>query len=774
MHLKKLHKGAPCKLPDTPKYHILFLKFLELLFKKGTKGPYLIITDIEHIDFYKDNIRRYIPNALVTYITENSSDNSIYDILLKELYVEDTTLIRSSFVIMTDQSFRFKNKTHFDFMIIDVPTELKVSLSFKINTFVVFGNNPDIPRLLKQISKPKQTQHITPVKDEEQNPPSLKYVDVFLMMTKKQKEVYNKITSLMKTNLNQNDLIIEEMKRALTFPIVCSMGSEMRGCKYTFVIHLINILLKHTHLKIAVFGDYDKLLRNVASKTSANFIDWEIDIIRNKIVSNILSCTSSTEVKKIIDSYKQTINDLKTKEQSKMNIIEEKKKSLSSIPAPDIQHIFEPQPNCRIVCIDNNCVGTNLNFSSIDVVINLSNEYTPLFESTLKTKYCISTEKSCYVFELSICETIDEVTSAMNELDDVLTQDQVNAIYTDTVLNNTFKFDLLDNHKKEKLQLVLSINKTKHQTNSKQITVYDDINKSGFIDPKSIPSTIKQRTISLSNAVPDKKKTTEPKTPTKESIEKVVKITNKERIENMLNNEMRIGLDGKQYKKSKLKETEEAKSKVETPYERRMKKLNEITDVPIEKTIVMEESESVTSQEEITETEFHRLLKKKSPLSSIEKIHNWVQTCESALIRFGNDVNNWGEIVDQFIPLTKQQLQIIINEYLNSVEVSDTIKIAVLNNRIMRIAISKILSRTGLLPFPKPKFSIWDNSCDITLLLAIEKYGMNVPKLYLNDPILRGVLSMSGCREEQEKIQFLNERVTILIEAYKTGIDMKE
>ncbi|KAL7713117.1 hypothetical protein QTN25_009185 [Entamoeba marina] len=177
----------------------------------------------------------------------------------------------------------------------------------------------------------------------------------------------------------------------------------------------------------------------------------------------------------------------------------------------------------------------------------------------------------------------------------------------------------------------------------------------------------------------------------------------------------------------------------------------------------MEESESVTSQEEITETEFHRLLKKKSPLSSIEKIHNWVQTYLEMMF------NNWGEIVDQFIPLTKQQLQIIINEYLNSVEVSDTIKIAVLNNTIMRIAISKILSRTGLLPFPKPKFSMWDNSCDITLLLAIEKYGMNVPKLYLNDPILRGVLSRVDV-----KIQFLNERVTILIEAYKTGTDMKE
>ncbi|KAL7713116.1 hypothetical protein QTN25_009184 [Entamoeba marina] len=88
----------------------------------------------------------------------------------------------------------------------------------------------------------------------------------------------------------------------------------------------------------------------------------------------------------------------------------------------------------------------------------------------------------------------------MNELDDVLTQDQVNAIYTDTVLNNTFKFGftgqsqkvsdedfikILNNYyEEEKLQLVLSINKTKHQTNSKQITVYDDINKSGFIDPK--------------------------------------------------------------------------------------------------------------------------------------------------------------------------------------------------------------------------------------------------------------------------------------------------
>ncbi|KAL7713115.1 hypothetical protein QTN25_009183 [Entamoeba marina] len=102
--------------PSQGEFYLVEWKIILLEKLPGTKGPYLIITDIEHIDFYKDNIRRYIPNALVTYITENSSDNSIYDILLKELYVEDTTLIRSSFVIMTDQSFRFKNKTHFDFL----------------------------------------------------------------------------------------------------------------------------------------------------------------------------------------------------------------------------------------------------------------------------------------------------------------------------------------------------------------------------------------------------------------------------------------------------------------------------------------------------------------------------------------------------------------------------------------------------------------------------------------------------------------------------------
>ncbi|ELP94589.1 hypothetical protein EIN_497490 [Entamoeba invadens IP1] len=768
----------------------------------------------------------------------------------------------------------------------------------------------------------------------------IKYIDTYIWMKGEQRKIYNKMTSsAIRNKITENTF--EKMKKFLTDPILCQYDS-VPSCKLDFVLRLLKSIHKLSKMKVAVLGMHHRTLVDIAKKYDGNVISKDTKPRKNRVVSKLLECTETSGLTSVY------------------------RRNASEFAEGEIKR------NSWLVCVNTLSNSDELNLSSIDIVIDIGNSYSPLFEDDIKEKYKMLCKKNLIVFELSVKESIDEITTMMNEMDEELTPQQELMVYgkmlkmdkfdygyrgelapiDDAILVNeylpfkdemtrqlvleidgksmaiVFDFEkkfiitptILEGNyedfakpigareEKEKSEKVEEKNERKeNKERSKQVSFKakkgkteesekenqkDMTNqmseekmhrkeeedtrlskkneiKENEISPKqvsevpvmnkqpergsdkgsetlqekekdvnitqmaeggkekkmeiepidntntinnTINSTHQSPTISLDLNVDDHVANTPMEivnedNPMKEVHEKEEKDKLNELplieethvndstkgIETTLANTNGITKEANlkpvqhirkgpphMYNKERLSTTlpelnvtNEVKQKElielkESTFEKNQRLKNELPNIPIPETKEAEEDMSETSEENITENALHTIIKKHAPMMSVEMTNQWLITIESALKRFGRDVNNWDIDFAQFVPLTKQKMQQLVVDLMMSSSFPADVKENVRSYDVIHKAVQIVKNRTMVLPYPTEDVCLmWDSSCDVTLLILIGEKGMNVPDLYMTDYIIGGVLNLSGMREPEKQREFLLRRIKTLVTTYE-------
>ncbi|BFU24150.1 Chromo (CHRromatin Organisation MOdifier) domain containing protein, putative [Entamoeba histolytica] len=754
-------------------YNSLQFKFelFKMLYREmtmGLTGPFIFVTEESNIPFYKENINRFFPDINITFLLDRPTTVPLQKIRKDELYRNDKRGFYNGIIISTPNMLRIKRKVFVDILFCDMDPQAAFQFNFfceEKSICILYDKFTESEALRSRIEKRKLGEvsflEYTPINYY------IKYIDVFLHMKEEQINMYNTMKSLMSKSTTNKDLCLEMMKRILTDPSLYK-GNNL-GCKVEFIIYLIKLILNNTQFKIAVLGDYDKTLRTISEKLNCNMIEWELNF-------PLVECICSL----------MFLNDIESNE--KENIIQEYKKKNGN--RQDKLKI-----NNRIVCVDNSCSRMFLDLSMIDIVIDLSNEYSPLFESIIRTKYLMLSKKNLFVFELTISESLDEITTMMNELDQELSTSEKTQIYYQLLTKHNFKYgytgklkpinetylinDLLTFKSHEEIhQIVLDVD-------NDQIRLINGFAKKGKIYPiDELNEQIDTNTLnkSSSDEVQIEEHNKENNEINKSSLEQI-KTIKSPTLQNK--NEMKLKdliVGPKKFNKERIlekygrldhegnviKQHEEIEQN--NLLEQHDKNQNNtsviIPIVPLEELKVVPMDDSDTSEEIIIENELHKIFKKYIPTMRIEKINEWLNCIESCIHRFGSNVSNWKIDKTQFVPITSFQLQIIVNEILSNPNCPKEVITHSQMYSILSYAMKLVYECKTLLPVIPSTCLSWDISCDIALLMCISNYGLGVTELYLNDFVIGGVLSLGHYSTTEEKIKFLNSRIDNLVDEY--------
>ena len=779
---------------------LVLMQMLQLLMEKQYKGPYLIVADEDNYDLYRRNLHRFIPQAYATFIPSYPETDEEKEQIEKELYDSTTGHIKSTFVVTTLNGIYFKENTLFDLVIVDADPAVffKGKWKVKLNHFLLMYDGKYNEQILQTYCSNKKIGNLVSRKRDYWIPP-IQYVDCYIDLNQTQRMKYDNLGYTIKTNQKQADIILDEMKKLLIYPPLFDRNIETHGTKYEGIMRIIQVFGQLRNVKIAILCDYDLPLRKIAEKTSANVIDSIVNIERTKAICQMIACKTETEAKTIAIDY----NDkLKKKGYTKENDV---------------------LANERIVCVHNGCFDIGLDLSPIDVVIDMSNDYTPLYESNLRNKYLIATQSNIISFNLSSNETIEEITQSMNELDVVLTKEQQLEIYFESLKNYIYQYGFTKT-KDRKLnakdfaerigrfanshssQLVIDIKRndffavegfkkrgyiylknynqeeqekkqqkeypplqfnshdaskqSKHQSDSFEEIEIDTAEKPIQMEEEKMKENEPGEVlcVDLSSAHPISHK--QAKTKHQPSI-----VTNKERIRQK---------HPELFEKKSVEMVNKQTTPQPSPYEMKQQQLKNITPIENEPLIVGDDLDSITSEDdETTQTfqvvnKFNPIFKKYIPFITYEKTSLWLVTFISTIQRYGKNVHYWNdEVREQFVPLSKTQIQQVVDELMNHEDFDNEAKQKANMMELFINVFNYIESQKGILPeCATDKCKHWDSSCDVNLVSLIVQHGLNVPELYLNNIVMKGVLDISGVKTDQKKMEFLTERTEQLFNHY--------
>ncbi|BFU23321.1 hypothetical protein KM1_077490 [Entamoeba histolytica HM-3:IMSS] len=761
---EKLHKNHGCwikkigetdgELFVTHKLKITILQYMKLLMDNDIKGPHLIVTDESGIDFYKENIEKFIPNAYVTFINKIPKEEDMKEVLDNELYHTETDCLKCSFVVTTTLAFQFRVNVEFDIAIVDTEPTLFFNSKYYIkeHTFLLLYNGAFDEAIIKNHCRRRKIKELQ-IFEYNMFSYFIRYVDVYLNIHQIQKPIYNDLITIAKScNNEQTGVILNEIKKLLIYPKMFDTNLKTQGTKVDFILKCIKIIGSIPGIKLAVLGDYDMPLRYISKITRSNYIDWNIDIKKTKAICEIMKCSSEKNAEKVKDLFEKELNNDNTR------------KSPITLSG-----------NSRVVCVHNSCISTEIDLSCIDIVIDMSNDYTPLFETNIRNKYMMATVKQIIAFDMSIKNTIDEITSSMNELDETLTLSQELQVYRNLIKYNSYRFGYKGKAKSikfgklgqeilkygteyEQLQLVIEVMKD-------DIEIISNFEKNGFISINDINKEINIQNQQLSKLqnlpktlkLPVTIEHSSKKTPSLKFSPPT--IFNKERLSQkypeQFNSENKL-----------VKPISLDKSINDT----KQNSLKQQPEIPIGKLEVINDlSDSNTMEEEepIINPNLINIIKEHSQLIQQDKAIQWIKSLTSAIKRYGRDLRLWKIDFTQFIPLTKVQLQYIVDKLLTTLPPIDPqlTKMANIMETFTK-ANNFVAKKKALLPYPECSLKFWDCSCDIELLQLIIENGLNVPELYLNDIIIRSVLEISGLITEKQKCEFLKIRIDKLYKCY--------
>ena len=737
-------RAEPVVVPACFHLRRALLASLGALIADGYKGPYLIVTDQERLDFWREAIMRFLPAVDVTYITSSFASSAYAETLTAVVYFPETDQVKSPLVVSTSYLTTFRPATEFDILVIDTnPANLFMS-TFFVNerTFVIIADEFD-ETAVNRYARRKHFKRLQVLAPFAAAPlPAIHYIDVYIDLKERHRALYDDVAGRILGETNPS-CAFEELKRLIMFPSLSLQHSRLKGCKVGFVLELIALLVEHTSLKVCALGDYDTMLAYVALKTKANYVDWSIDVPRNKLCSAVINAASEDEARRVIAAFPPppAIPDELTVGQPPSH--------------------FVPQPNVRVICVDANCYNAHLDLSCVDIVVNLSNEYTPFIEEQLRSKFNIATVKDVFVFELTALNTIDEVTSSMNEMDTVFTASELIQRYTDALRPNGFAYGISGTP--EPVVFADFVRSLARPAGAAELSTSLHYNAEGklFAFPAGFA-----RNCTL--PPPEKKPERRPhkkKAP-------AARQTNFERI--CLRRTYRLGIDGLYHVVDPKRPAAAHPPLAEVPEgpEKRPASAWSCAHARYATAPQTLPEEPITEDEDApAPPPLLDVIRPFAPLASERQLQTSYAIITSAMRRYGRCVRDWKRAKDDLCAFTNAELQTIADALLGAPACPPDLAAAAERFAFVRRVVTQLTGQQALFASPPSPARFWDATCDLCLVMAVYHNGLHVPFLYLNDVVLRSVLQMSGmclpradsrADTDEAKCDFLTQRFETL------------
>ncbi|EDR28097.1 hypothetical protein, conserved [Entamoeba dispar SAW760] len=703
-----------------------------LLFRLRTLNypkPQLIVCDETSLPYYYNQLPFLFPGVPITYIVNPSNDSQIETLFNLELYDDDEN-VKPQLVLFCCKTFSFKRFVKFDCVLVDVQKEENINTKL-IRTGIcdhliaVVREGCDMKQLITFL-KGRSNRKLIEVEMKKENKPQLSRLFLMLKQHTKQSSIYQQTVSDLKRTKSVNALN-EDLSRVMLFPNISTFGIQIKGIKMTTAEKIVRGLVE-LNKKVVVVSTIPQMNEALSQTFKCKVIRWDNLISTNKDISL---------------AFKETL----TKDENKLAR--------------------------NVVCLDPNSYEEGVELSIADYLLMLDDDYTISKIDELCQTRRIGTVKDLKVIYIVIENSYDE-TKALSVITNKNTTPPSRSNGLSQSLNNITKFSEYGKCLEEIIQAKEGITVLRFRT-EEEINTF---NKTKEEEPQKKQKEETKKKTEPDNEIKKRSQSSVEKRPlkilmTKEGIKNIgndyLEVVDEHNNENSINSNDQSPSESGEEESVEIIETTKVKSThKEEEDKRKRSKIDEHTKPDEYQPIEESGEESICK---VINKETQKVLEKLEGIISNEQVSS--EECQkvsqliiSLLKRFGKHYEDWPKGVFQIFSTKTQRLLSSVMNDLNKIKMSEEIEDSHENYQKVKQAIESIKKVELSLGNVQP--CEWGIPCDLLLLKEVKKYGLESPKLWLQNDILNFMIHKLGILDKQQQINFVLERAKILINSLKT------